>query len=440
MQFNIQEHIQQGQADWTRHVGVQAYIWGLPLVACWKYRISKVESMGSSTTACINRFEHMRVLSTPDNSKFVNSATDFLYSTAVVDLRNGPLRLTAPSFAGRWYGLQVLDQYMETLANLGTRTYGDQLPEVILMTKGQEIQSSPDTVVIESDSAYLYIVGRIYADKQEDLTQANALQDQLILQPHCATGNADLSASYVSLVRPDSSCPQELRFFEELAAVLKHVRPRAHEKMMDGLLADIGITESGFAHDSLSPAAQDGLKCSIDMAQSILGSKIFEVGELINGWKLVRDIGNYGNSYIVRALVSLHGIWANTPEESIYFMARTDETGTLLHGDNRYQIHFQAGAIPPVDAFWSISYYDGNGHLSANALNKHMINSLSNKLVSNPDGSVTLTISREPLDADRIENWLPSHGGNFNLNLRCYNPAPELLSLSYQVPPIVRMD
>ena len=436
MHHDIQECISQGQADWAAHIGVQAYIWGLPLVECWKYRIAKVQS-----TDCINRFEHMRGLATRDTSKFVNSATDFLYSTAVIDLRAGPLRLFAPDFAGRWYGLQVLDQYMETIVNLGSRTFGDQLPKVILKTAAQEIPHSADQVVVESTNDYLYIVGRIYADAKEDLAPVNALQDQLLLQQLHATGDGcvDLSSSCAPLLAPGSTCPLDLRFFEELAAVLRYVRPRADEMMLIDLLAEIGITAAGFAHDSLSDAMRVGLQRGINTAQSILHNKIFEIGDLINGWKLVRNIGNYNNRYIVRALVSLHGIWANTPEESLYFMARTDSTGALLHGDNDYLIQFPAGALPPVDAFWSVSYCDAEGRLTENALSKHMINSLSNRVVPNADGSVTLTISRQLLDRDRLENWLPSHCGHFNLNLRCYSPAAELLSMNYRVPPIVRL-
>lgn len=442
MAVDLRASIDQGQEDWAFSVGVQAYIWGLPIIKCWKYRLEKVGASSPGANApVVNVFQHMRSLSTRESSRFVNSATDFLYSTAVLDLSGGPLVLQAPDFHQRWYGLQVLDPYMETVANLGTRTFGSRLPTVVIANRHQPAPVVPEGAhIVLCDNDFLYVVGRVAAGASENLAPVHALQDGLRVGGLGGDSMQAAAGSCDSLRRPDSTCPVELAFFEELGAVLRFVPPRATEGTLSGLLGEVGITvQEGFDHASLSGPVRAGLIRAAVFAQNILANKIFEVGESINGWQLVRDIGNYGHNYIVRALVSLHGIWANTPEESLYFMARTDSEGQLLHGSHCYEICFPAGGLPPVDAFWSISYYDDQGRLTDNDVEKYTVNSLYNRLQPNPDGSVTVFISANCPQPGMEENWLPSHDGFSSLTLRCYNPSRELLSGDYLLSPLVRV-
>ncbi|MDQ3287563.1 MAG: DUF1254 domain-containing protein [Pseudomonadota bacterium] len=447
MAMDLQASIAEGQEDWAFSVGVQAYIWGLPIIKCWKYRLEKIGESAATRcesdvqTKAVNEFQHMRSLSTPGASRFVNSATDFLYSTAVLDLSAGPLMLDAPDFGRRWYGLQVLDPYMETLANLGTRTFGSRLPPIMIANRRHAAHVPSGTHAVFSDSDFVYVIGRIAAGSDEDLAPAHALQDGLALT---ACGIRESSAVATSscepLRHPHSGCPEELAFFEELGAVMKFVPPTPSEGNLAGLLGDVGLSvERGFDYASLPTPIRSGLARAVVFAQKILGNKIFEVGESINGWRLVRDIGNYGHNYMVRALVSLHGIWANVPEESLYFMARTDSEGRLLHGEHCYEIRFPAGGLPPVDAFWSISHYDGEGCLTENPVGKYTVNSLYNRLRPNSDGSVTVFISTTCPEPGMEENWLPSHNGSSTLTLRCYNPSRELLAGDYALPPLLRV-
>lgn len=442
MALDLRASIDQGQEDWAFSVGVQAYIWGLPIIKCWKYRLERVGASSSGADApVVNVFQHMRSLSTRESSRFVNSATDFLYSTAVLDLSTGPLVLHAPDFQQRWYGLQLLDPYMETVANLGTRTFGSRLPTVVIANRRKPRPQVPEGAhLVLGDSDFLYVVGRIAAGAREQLAPVHALQEELRLCPLEGDQRQVAAGSCDALRRPGSTCPEELAFFEELGAVLRFVPPRSTEGTFRGLLGEVGITvEEGFDHASLSHPVRAGLIRAAVFAQNILANKIFEVGESINGWQLVRDIGNYGHNYIIRALVSLHGIWANTPEESLYFMARTDSEGQQLHGRHCYEICFPPGGLPPVDAFWSIGYYDDQGCLTDNAVDKYTVNSLYNALQPNPDGSVTVVISPICPAPGMQENWLPSHDGFSSLTLRCYNPCRDLLSGAYSLPPLVRV-
>lgn len=440
MENGLIGEIEQGREDWAFHLGTLAYVWGYPLLECWKDRLKKVRPAtpgdGVHAAALINAFRHVRELSSARSSEFVSAASDFLYSTAVIDLRNGPLQLTAADFGARWYGLQVLDARMETLANLGTRTFGDQLPRVVLANASDVLDSAADTITIRSGIAYLYIVARLAVRPGEDAALVHPLQDALRLAPLGPHTHRELSPR--ALPEPDPA-HAELAFFDALGAVIREVPPRADEGMLHGLLGEIGLSvEHGFRPDLLSPGARRGLVRAIAEGDALLDRKIYEAGSSRNGWWLVRDIGTYGSNYIIRALVARHGIWANVPEESLYFIARTDAEGKLLHGSHRYRLRFAPGATPPVAAFWSISYYDEHGRIMSNAVDRFAIHSQDQRLALDPDGGLTLDIGMSPA-TDRDGNWLPSHDGHFTLNLRCYNPLTPLLDGAYVVPPIARV-
>ncbi len=445
MDSSILKEIGKGQYDWAQQVGTLACIWGLPIVTCWSDRLKKLCPIGETRPdpGLINRFRHVRTLSAPGASEFVNAATDFLYSTAVIDLRNGPLRLSGGDFSGRWYGLQILDAHMETMANIGTRTCGDVVPNALLSYGDQTSTADPGEWSIHSDSPFVYIVGRVAADVSEDLTDVHRLQDTLTIEPADPAnhGRLDLSDALAPFPPQNPGCPEGLGFYSALAAVLAFVPPRDHEGMLIGLFRDIGIDPlRGFDHAALAEEARAGLADAVPHAHGILGRKLYATGQMIDGWMWVTGIGNYGSDYIVRALVSQHGIWANVPEESLYVMARLDADGALLHGAHRYEIRFPPGQTPPVDAFWSISYYDEHGRLVAHPSGRTTVNSLYSALVPDEDGSLTIEIGPQaPSSPQRVSNWLPSHDGAFNLNLRCYNPQPAMLSLDYRVPAVKRV-
>jgi hypothetical protein len=74
--------------------------------------------------------------------------------------------------------------------------------------------------------------------------------------------------------------------------------------------------------------------------------------------------------HLKRAIVAQLGLGANLPEDAIYPQNLADESGKPLDGVNQYTIHFDKGAFPPANAFWSITLYDQEGFQVANSLNR----------------------------------------------------------------------
>jgi len=72
--------------------------------------------------------------------------------------------------------------------------------------------------------------------------------------------------------------------------------------------------------------------------------------------------------------------------------------GLALDGSKHtYTMTFAAGQLPPVNAFWSITMYDGRTQLLVkNPINRYLINSPMLPQLKKPaDGSLTLYIARK---------------------------------------------
>jgi hypothetical protein len=95
------------------------------------------------------------------------------------------------------------------------------------------------------------------------------------------------------------------------------------------------------------------------------------------------------NYYLKRAIVTQFGLGANLPADAIYPINLADDTGKPLDGANRYVLHFESSAIPPVNAFWSVTLYDAEGYQAPNSLNRFAVSSWM-PFHHDPDGSLDL--------------------------------------------------
>src|SRR5450756_2582081 len=145
---------------------------------------------------------------------------------------------------------------------------------------------------------------------------------------------------------------------------------------------DIAKVDSVIAR-ALDTVPEDGRK--------LMDWKVPTVARVANGWSMNTDtMGVYGNYYLKRAIITQVGLGANLPEDAIYPLNLFDDTGKPLDGANRYMIHFDKGATPPVNAFWSITLYDSGGFQVANVLSRFAVSSYM-PFKTNADGSLSYT-------------------------------------------------
>jgi hypothetical protein len=103
------------------------------------------------------------------------------------------------------------------------------------------------------------------------------------------------------------------------------------------------------------------------------------------------DSGVYGANYLKRETVAMFEIGMNLPEDSIY----PDTADSPLDGRKKYIMHFDKGALPPVDEFWSVTIYDLEGFTIPTPTNRYALGDRSN-LKPNADGSQDIHPSRSP--------------------------------------------
>ena len=91
----------------------------------------------------------------------------------------------------------------------------------------------------------------------------------------------------------------------------------------------------------------------------------------------------------MRAGAAKGGLYGNDSAEAMYPYTRTDAKGETLDGSkHNYTLTFPADQLPPVNAFWSLTMYDGkNQLLIKNPVDRYLLNSpMLPAMQKNPDG------------------------------------------------------
>jgi hypothetical protein len=99
-------------------------------------------------------------------------------------------------------------------------------------------------------------------------------------------------------------------------------------------------------------------------------------------------------------------------------------------------LRFEPDALPPVDAFWSLTLYElPSSLLSANPINRYLINSpMLPQLKRDADGGITLYVQHDSPGTDKESNWLPAPKGPFWTILRLYRPQAAASGGSWKQP------
>ena len=218
-------------------------------------------------------------------------------------------------------------------------------------------------------------------------------------------------------------------FFDYLAFALQFAPAGPEEKEIRAKLAHLGL-EAGkkFTIKDLSPEQQAQLVAGVKEGEAKIAQYLESGQKNINGWKvgsLFGDRAFYNGNWLKRAAAAQGGIYGNDAAEAMYPMTKTLAEGEALDGSkHNYTLTFAAGQFPPVNAFWSVTMYDGKSQLLIkNPINRYLINSpMLPDMKKNEDGSLTLYIQKDSPGADKESNWLPAPNGPIYLVMRLYWP------------------
>ena len=104
---------------------------------------------------------------------------------------------------------------------------------------------------------------------------------------------------------------------------------------------------------------------------------------------------------------------------------------TLDGSKSNYTLTFPPGQHPPVNAFWSLTMYDGKTQLLIeNPINRYLVNSPMLPSHEDERGRFVDALHPEQIaGADKEANWLPAPDGPIYLVMRLYWPKTEAPSI-----------
>ena len=125
-----------------------------------------------------------------------------------------------------------------------------------------------------------------------------------------------------------------------------------------------------------------------------------------------------------------------TPPRRVYLVNFDDADGAKLSPDGRYELHFDADDLPPVDAFWSLAAYTAADlNLIPNPADRYSVGDRTPGLQRDPDGGLTIHLQPEPPGADAEPNWLPTSAEHaWFVILRMYRPHPAVVEANWECP------
>ncbi|MGK0223891.1 MAG: hypothetical protein ACI9ON_003138, partial [Limisphaerales bacterium] len=201
-------------------------------------------------------------------------------------------------------------------------------------------------------------------------------------------------------------------------------------------------------HPKLSPEAQaivdnpDSLTAEVLAAGVVEGEKLIVSRNLAgtvskNGWRTGKDATGFGGDILKRAAGAKFGLGGHQAIENRSYIAQGDSNGNPLNGTRPLQLRFEANAMPPCNAFWSLTAYGTDMYLVENEMDRWSISDRTPGLVYDDDGSLTIQFSAERPAV--IANWLPVPSGPYLLGMRVYEGHEEVIACDW-FPPSLTSD
>jgi len=431
-------------------IGVDAYLYFYPLVTMdlTRKQSINIEPGKELGKGPMNMFNNLPAYPPADFKGVVRPNFDTLYSSAWLDLTKEPMVVSAPDTNGRYYLLPMLDMWTDVFASPGWRTTGTEASHFLVTPPGWTGDVPDGMTRISAPTPYVWIIGRTKTDGPDDYAAVHKIQAGYKITPLSQWGKTPTPLKLIIDPTVDMKTPPKkqvdimpaTKFFAYAAELLKVIPPHLTDQPIVAQLKTIGIEPGkSFDLDKANPAIRTALATAPEDAQQLMAWKLPTIARAVNGWSMNTDtMGVYGNYYLKRAIIAQGGLGANVPEDAIYPINLADESGKPLEGANKYTLHFEKTAMPPVNAFWSVTLYDADGYQVANPLNRFALSSWM-PLKYNPNGSLDLYFQNESPGADKEANWLPAPKTPFNLTMRMYVPKSEALTGKWNPPPVTRM-
>jgi hypothetical protein len=436
----------------ARAIAKEAYIYSFPMVDGYRIQYAYfVDGNNPEFKAPWNQIRNLPRVFTPADKTIQTPNSDTPYSFAGLDLRAEPVVITVPIIEkSRYFSVQLIDLYTFNFDYIGSRTTGNDGGSFLIAGPGWKgAMPSGIKKVFRSETEFVLAGFRTQLYNPGDLDNVKKVQAGYKLQPlsQFLGKPAPPAAPAIDFIKPLTPAEQRTspEFFNILNFVLQFCPTNPSEKDLMARFAKLNIgAGKDFDAANLSPemkkAVEDGMSDAWTAFADFKKTR-FDTGEVTSGDAFgTREF--LKNNYLYRMAAAVLGIYGNSKQEAMYPAYGVDASGQKLDGANRYTLHFAAGQLPPVHAFWSLTMYEmPSSLLVANPLNRYLINStMLPDLKRDADGGLTLYIQHDSPSKDKESNWLPAPNGPFAMFMRLYWPKEAALDGKWKQPPLQRAD
>jgi hypothetical protein len=426
----------------------EAYIYAFPMIASYNTMYDfAIDKASSQFKAPFNRIWNDSHAFTPKDNAVALPNPDAPSSLVWMDLRAEPVVLCVPAIESkRYYSVQLVDLYTYNFGYIGTRTMGNDAGCYMVSGPGWTgDKPSGIAKVFPSDTQFAIGMFHTQLFAPNDIDNVRHIQAAYKVQTLSGFLGRAPPAAPPALDFPKFTMNAfKGHFIAYLNFLLRFCPTVPDEVSLREQLATIGIGPGkSFSPENLSLTNRLSLMLDIKLGYDKIKDKEAKLGRSENGWRVAEVYGDrafYHGDWLLRAAAVLVGIYGNDANEALFPIATVDRQGNALNGHtNVYTLTFPGDALPPANAFWSLTMYDAkNKLLVANPINRYLINSaMLPGLKKAADGSLTIYIQRDSPGAAKEPNWLPAPDGNFYLVMRLYLPKPTAIRGQWQQPPVV---
>jgi len=421
----------------------QAYVYGFPMIAAYKamYQFA-IDKSNSQFKAPLNQIWNDSKTFTPKDTAIVTPNADTPYSMVEMDLRAEPLVFCLPKVdKGRYYSVQLADMYSYNVGYMGSRTTGND-PGCYMVAgpdwKGEVPKGIKKAFPLETQFGFAIFRTQLF--NAADMPNVLKIQKGYVVEPLSTYLKQPAPPAAPAIEWPafNGDEPFKLQFPKYANFLLQFCPEVAQDKDIRAKMAAVGIAPGqSWDESKLSETQKGELALGVKEGFDAVSKRADNIGKNINNWQVGAAQGDrsfYKGDYLLLAAAAKAGIYGNDPEEAMYPLTTKDGTGAQLDASkHNYTLTFAKGDLPPVNAFWSVTMYDGKSQLLIeNPINRYLINSpMLSSMKKNADGSLTIYIQKDAPAADKKANWLPAPNDTVYMVMRLYwpkePPAPSIL-------------
>ena len=417
----------------TKAIAEEGFIYGLPIVMNYAVMYEyAVDRNSGQFKAPFNEINNEARVFTYKDTAIITPNSDTPYSIAWMDLRAEPIVLSVPAVEkSRYYSVMLCDGNTFNYGYIGSRATGNEAGDYLVVGPDWKGETPAGIKkMFRSSTQFSVAAYRTQLFSPADMPNVVKVQAGYKVQPLSAylKQPAPPAAPAVNFPKIDKEMVKT-NFFDDLDFALQFAPPGPEEKEIRARLARIGIGAGktfDFKDLSLEHKAEVGL--GMKEGDTKVEQYLVAGQKDINGWKvgsLFGDRAFYSGDWLKRAAAAKGGIYGNDAVEATYPMTKTLANGEELDGSkHNYTLTFAKGQLPPVNAFWSVTMYDGKTQfLIENPINRYLINSpMLPNLKKIKDGSLTIYIQNKSPGKDKESNWLPAPNDLIYLVMRLYWP------------------